>query len=106
MAGIGVIASEGIAFFVPGLVAAVLWLVRRGDSPFIDDHGREAVNFQISLAILFVVAIVGGVLLCGVGWVFTVPLWFVLAFVGMVMGVLAARDARYFRYPACIRILG
>ena len=32
----------------------VMWLSRGKDSPFIDDHGREAVNFQISCFILTV----------------------------------------------------
>ena len=105
IAGIGVLVSSGIAFFVPALVALVLWLLRKDESPFIDDHGREAVNFQISLAILFLVAIVVGILTCGLGWIVAFPLWLALAIIGMIRGVLAARDGRYFRYPACIRLL-
>ena len=105
IAGIGVLVSSGIAFFVPALVALVLWLLRKDESPFIDDHGREAVNFQISLAVLFLVMVVVGILTCGLGWIVAFPLWLALAIVGMIRGVLAARDGRYFRYPACIRLL-
>ncbi len=105
IAGVGVLASSGIAFFVPALVALVLWLLKKDESPFVDDHGREAVNFQISLAILFLVAVVVGILTCGLGWVVAFPLWLALAIIGMIRGVLAAKDGRYFRYPACIRVL-
>lgn len=100
------IATEGIAFFMPTVVALVLWLVRRGDSPFIDDHGREAVNFQISLIVLWFVALIVGVLMCGLGVLITFPLWLVLALAGMIRGAVAASKGQYFRYPACIRFLG
>jgi len=79
IAGGLMLVTQGVAFFVPTVVALVLWLVRRHDSPFIDDHGREAVNFQISLLVLFVVAWIIGLLLCALGWTITIPLWFVLA---------------------------
>ena len=105
IAGISVLLSDGIAFMVPGLVATTMWLIKRNDSPFIDDHGREAVNFQISLAILFLATVVVGAMTCSVGWIIGFPIWLVLAFVGMLMGTLAAKDGRYFRYPACIRLI-
>ena len=41
---------------IPVLPALVMWLIRKDDSPFLDDHGREAVNFQISLALIAAVA--------------------------------------------------
>lgn len=99
-------ATNGIAFFMPTVVALVLWLVRRHDSPFIDDHGREAVNFQISLIVLWIVALIVGVLMCGLGVIVTMPLWLVLALAGMIMGSVAATKGQYFRYPACLRFLG
>ncbi len=105
IAGVGVLASSGVAFFVPALVALVLWLVKKDESPFVDDHGREAVNFQISLAILFVGTVVIGILTCGLGWFVAFPVWLALALIGMVRGALAAGSGRYYRYPACIRVL-
>jgi hypothetical protein len=38
-----------------------VWLTRRDRDPFIDQAGREALNFGISIAIYGVVALVGGV---------------------------------------------
>ena len=105
LAGIVMVATNGVGFFVPGLVALILWLVKRGDSPFVDDHGREAVNFQISIILLWFVAVAVGVLACGVGVLVTMPAWIALALIGMILGVVAAKDGRFFRYPACIRFL-
>ena len=41
----------------------VLWLLKRKESKFIDTHGKEVVNFQITIylavIVLFVVSLVG-----------------------------------------------
>ena len=34
----------------------VIWLVKRGESDFVEVHAREALNFQISITIYLVVA--------------------------------------------------
>ncbi|MFY0255782.1 DUF4870 domain-containing protein [Chitinophaga sp. 30R24] len=33
----------------------ILWLIKRSESVFVDDQGKEAINFQITLSILGVV---------------------------------------------------
>jgi len=100
-----VIASSGIAFFTPPLAALVLWLIKRQESTFVDDHGREAVNFHVSLLVLFLPAILLGVLLCGVGVLVTLPAWALLGIIGGAMASSAASRGDFYRYPACIRIL-
>ena len=53
-------------FFVPWaghiLGPLIIWLAKRGDSPEIDEHGKESLNFQISMLIYNVIA---GVLCSG-----------------------------------------
>lgn len=83
--------------------ALVMWLVKRDESPFLDDHGKEALNFQISLLIYGVLGLVLTPA-CGIG----VAVWaaaYVLGLVGMIMGAVAANKGEYFRYPACIRLV-
>jgi uncharacterized protein len=90
---------------MPVVPALVMWLIKRDRSPFIEDHGRETVNFQLSLLIYALVVVpVIGLLTCGVGWILYVPLY-ALAIVGMIMGAVAAHRGEYFRYPATIRFL-
>jgi uncharacterized Tic20 family protein len=88
--------------WIPVVPSLVLWLITRDDSGFVRDHGKEAINFQISCVIYFVVGLVtlpiliGGLILAGTG---------VLALVGMVMASIAAKDSEYFRYPMCLRLI-
>src|SRR6187200_1301337 len=38
------------------LVPLVIWLIKRETMPFVNDEGREALNFQITMTIAFAVA--------------------------------------------------
>jgi len=85
------------------VVAIIMWLIKRDTSPFIDDHGREAINFQLSL-IIYLISCGFLVIVCGIGLII-MPFVYVLAIVGMIMAVMAANRGEYFRYPATIRFL-
>ncbi len=77
----------------------ILWLVRKDESVFSDDHGREAVNFGISFIlwnIVLALTIVGIILL---------PVLWVVGFVNLIRGAMAAGRGEYFRYPVTIRFL-
>jgi uncharacterized Tic20 family protein len=80
----------------------IIWLLKREDGAFIDDQGKESVNFQISL---FIYALACGMLaFIGVGLLLLLP----LALFGMVCVITAAikaSEGTKFRYPACIRLI-
>jgi uncharacterized Tic20 family protein len=89
-------------------IPIIMWSVKKGESPFLDDHGREAINFQISLMIWSVVfALVSiplGFLTCGVGFIVAlVP--YVLGIVGMIQAATAANRGEFYRYPMTMRFL-
>lgn len=89
-------------FGVPIAPALIMWLIKRHDTPFVEDHCREALNFQISLLVYAVVLVPLGLVTCGVGWVLYLPLY-ALGVVGMVLAAVAAHRGEYFRYPMCLR---
>ena len=80
----------------------VVWLVKKDEYPFVDDQGKESLNFQISVLIYFVVA---GVLACAlVGFV----LLAVVALFQIVMVIVAcvkANNGEAYRYPLTIRLI-
>ncbi len=89
---------------IPVVPALVMWLIKRDESAFVDDHGREAMNFQISLVLYALCLVPVGMLTCGVGFALYVPLY-ALGIVGLVMGASAAHRGQYFRYPMTIRFI-
>jgi uncharacterized Tic20 family protein len=93
-----------IAWFPGVLVTLILWLIKKNDSPFIDDHGRESLNMQLSLILYGLLAVPLTAITCGT----VAILWAVVpiaAAVFTVMGAIAAHRGEYYRYPAIIRFL-
>ena len=82
-----------------GLAPLILWLIRRESSPFLDDHGREVVNMSITGVIVLGVGMVTGI------GMLVVPIWMVVALIGVIRGAVAASNGEYFRYPMTIRFL-
>lgn len=87
---------------IPIVPALIMWLIKRNESPFVDDHGREVLNFQISLTLYVIIS--SALMLCGVGFVL-LPLLLVGGFIAMIFGAIAAGKGEYFRYPATLRFL-
>lgn len=81
-----------VAPFIP----LVLWLAFRSRSPFVDDHGREVLNAQITMLLLICVVCVG--------WVALVP-WTVMWLIALVAGAVAAAGGEIFRYPMLLRAI-
>ncbi|MGJ9373520.1 DUF4870 domain-containing protein [Nesterenkonia sp. CF4.4] len=88
--------------FLSWLVPLVLWLVFRQRSRMLDDHGKEALNFQITLFIAYIVGAATTIILIGflvlfLAWVFSV--------VFSILAAVAAYNRRPYRYPLTIRFI-
>ena len=94
----------GVFIHFPGHLLAPLtvWLMKRDESPDLDAHGKEAVNFQLSMLIYNVVAAVFCLIL--IGFVFLAVLW-VLNAVFAIIAAIKASDGEFYRYPMTIRFI-
>lgn len=90
-----------------GLIGAiVVWRIKASESPFLDDHGRESVNFQLSLLLYAVVGTVAiAIVTFGLGLIPWIAFLFILRIYGCVKGAMAANRGEFYRYPMCIRFL-
>jgi len=80
----------------------ILWLVKRDTSMFFDENGKESVNFQISITIYLLGAVLLAELLIGI------PLFAVLLGADAVFVIIAAVKANqgeFYRYPLSIRFI-
>jgi hypothetical protein len=99
------IAHLGGPFIVPLVAAIIMWQIKKDQSPFLDDHGREATNFQLSLLIYAVLVIpIAAIITCGLGAILAIPL-IILNIVGCILAAKAAHRGEYYRYPMSIRII-
>lgn len=103
------------------LAPLVIWLIMRNGKPFIDDQGKEAVNFQISLTVYALAAsIIGGLIgiillvsIIGIPvalllLVIAIPIAVAFTIAGIVLSIVAAYNAgngEIYRYPFTIRFI-
>jgi uncharacterized Tic20 family protein len=79
-----------------------VWLTRRHRDPFIDQAGREALNFGITIAIYGSVLLVAALMLVGIPLlVVGVVAWVVLASLAAVK----ASQGQPYRYPLTLRLV-
>jgi uncharacterized Tic20 family protein len=93
-------------FFVPWaghiLGPLIVWLAKRNDSPEIDEHGKESLNFQISMLIYNVIA--GVLCLVLIGFVILAILH-ILNLVLVIIASIQASEGKFYRYPLAIRLI-
>jgi uncharacterized Tic20 family protein len=82
----------------------IIWLMKKDESAFVNDQGKEALNFQLTLLIAQVVAVVIATATCGL--LFFLP--FIPWLVQIIMGILGAVEANKgiaYRYPFTWRMI-
>lgn len=86
----------------------VVWLIKR-ESPFVDQHGKEAVNFQITVSIaLFVAMLAVSVLVRGLGggpFLLVIGGVFIFALVMIARAASQAGRGQPFEYPLSLRLV-
>lgn len=94
---------------IGGMVAAfVVWLMKKDESPFIRKHAAEAFNFNFSMFIYALIAVLVFFMTLTLGIVFLLPIGIVMAIVWLwctVQAAIAGFDGREYRYPISFRIM-
>lgn len=79
-----------------------VWLWRREKYAFVDDQGRESLNFQISMTLYGIVA--GILTLIFIGWVLLGILW-IANFALVIIAASKANKGEAYRYPFNLRLI-
>lgn len=98
-------AMGGWGWFIGPLV---IWLVKKDTMPFVDEQGKEALNFNITVAAIFIVLGIFSVVTLGIGLLLTIPLMFLVgiaALVFIIMAGIKANEGQSYRYPVSIRLI-
>lgn len=83
-------------------VPLILWSVKKDQMPFVNDQGKEAMNFQITMTLAMIVAVISfffivGIILVPAVWLFDV--------IVTIIAAVKANEGVAYRYPLCIRFV-
>lgn len=92
-------------YFIPfgNLIAPiVIWSMKKDEMPMVDEHGKEVINFQISITIWFIIAGIFVIILIGIPFLIALG---VLQLVFVIIGAIKADNGILYRYPLTIRFI-
>jgi uncharacterized Tic20 family protein len=98
MALVGLL-GNGIGFVLGPLL---IWMIKKEDHPFVNEQGKEAVNFQITMMLI---AIACGLLAFVVIGLLLLPIVLIVAVVFSVIGAIKANEGEHYRYPFSWRLI-
>ena len=80
----------------------IIWLIKKESSPFIDDQGKESLNFQISMTIYMFVA---ALLLIVVIGIVLLPALAVVDVIFVIIAAIKTNNGESYHYPITIRFI-
>ncbi len=92
-------------FFFPFgnlLAPLIIWVVKKDEMPFVNDQGKESINFQLTMLIAFIISAI--LIIVFIGLFLMVALAIFQIIILIVASVKANEGVRY-RYPYAIRFI-
>jgi uncharacterized Tic20 family protein len=80
----------------------VIWQIKKNEMPFVDDQGKEALNFQITAAIAALVSVALIIVLIGFLLIWVVA---IADLVFIILASIAANNGTAYRYPVALRLI-
>ncbi|TKA92971.1 DUF4870 domain-containing protein [Halopseudomonas bauzanensis] len=95
-----------LGYFLPVIGSLIgpliIWQMKKELHPFVDDQGKEALNFQITVAIAVLVCLLLMIVAIGFLLIWVVG---VGAIVLMIIAAIKANEGTAYRYPFCLRLI-
>jgi uncharacterized Tic20 family protein len=96
-------AFTGFIIPVPGvnyIAPLIIWLLKKEEMPFVDDQGKQAMNFQLTVLIVALVCFALTLVVIGIPMLIALGIY---TFVMIVIAAIKANDGIAYRYPFTIQ---
>ena len=91
-----------LSIFTSFIGPLIIWLVKKDTSPFVDDQGKESLNFQLTILIGY---LIGGATSCLFIGLLILPAVWILALVFAIIATMKANNGEAYRYPFALRLI-
>ncbi len=86
----------------------VIWLIKKDTMPFVNDQGKEALNFNITLLIVGLILVFITLVTFFFAAIITIPLGIILSIAWLILTIMAtikASNGEAYRYPFTLRLI-
>ncbi len=80
----------------------VIWLIKKDEMPFVEVEGKEALNFQITILIAYVISMVLTVVLIGF---ILIPAVLIINLVMCILAGIKVQKGEHYKYPFALRLI-
>ena len=80
----------------------VIWLIKKNEIPFVDEQGKESLNFQITVAIAIAICIPLCFIVIGIFLMIAVG---IASLVFVIIAAVKSNSGEHYRYPISIRFI-
>ncbi len=99
LASLAGLLGNGIGFVLGPLA---VWLIKRDEHPYVDQQGKESLNFQLTM---FLALLASAVLCLVVIGFLLLPVVFLLMVIFPIVGAVRTNRGENFRYPLSLRMI-
>ncbi|MCJ8328603.1 MAG: DUF4870 domain-containing protein [Lentisphaeria bacterium] len=90
------------SLFAPILAPLVVWLIKKEESEFVEEHSKESLNASISVSIYMLICLPLFFVLIGIPLFFVVWICFIIF---TIQATMEASKGDYYQYPMIIRFV-
>ena len=80
----------------------IIWLIKKDDSKYVDEQGKEALNFYFTMVLAFIACYI--LVFVAIGLVL-LPLLGLYAFILVIIAIVKVSNGEHYRYPLTLRLL-
>jgi uncharacterized Tic20 family protein len=99
----------GLIPCIPCLVTLLIWQLKKSEFPSVEVHGKAALNFQITVLLVFIAGMIASVVLSVIhlGWLISLlfPLIGLASLVLMIIAGIKANNGEDYKYPWSLELV-
>ncbi len=80
----------------------VIWLIKKDEMPFVNDQGKESLNFQLTMMIALIISAILVVVLIGFALLAILAVFQIIV---LIIATIKANEGVRYRYPYAIRFI-
>jgi len=80
----------------------IIWMIKKDEMPFVDDQGKESLNFQLTMLIAMIVSIILMFVLIGFVLIGVIIIYQIVV---IIIASIKANEGVRYRYPYTIRFI-